>query len=210
MCVETVNLILLELKSDADTQINSCWCVLVFCILFLFCFFCVLRAADVQSWPTYAWCLLLKSLPPIPLPESMVHCEHLAMILNRLQPARPQRESRGFRVLAFLLWAFWVWHVCAFRLCGCGSVFCEVVLTDDNSHRLPDISHPLTRTLLAYFLPLGARWCECTDCVVVMEDNTWNTSDNKDDHLHWLKIIIVVGVRVATKCYDYVFIYFIV
>lgn len=45
------------------------------------------------------WCLLLKSLPPHPsLPESMVDCEHLAMILK--QTAAKAGPQLGYRARA--------------------------------------------------------------------------------------------------------------
>lgn len=79
--------------------------------------------------------------------------------------SQPGLRYRVQRWRAFLVWALWVRHVCAFLLCACGSVFCGGD-EDDNS------SQPLTLlTLLAYFHPLRARWCECTDSVTVTENS---------------------------------------
>lgn len=92
MCVdswfETINLILLEIKIDADMEINSCWCVLLSCILFHGFFSPSGRCMELVH-------ISLVFTFEVPLPESMVDCEHLAMILNRLQPARPQRERES-------------------------------------------------------------------------------------------------------------------
>ncbi len=120
----------------------------------------------------------------VPLPESMVDCEHLAMILNRLQPARPQRERERERerespeatcaCLSAASELSLVWHVCAIRVCAPG--FCFSVrgwgrqLSQPSSQ--PARSH--THTLLACLLPLRARWRECTDSVTVTENSLWD------------------------------------
>lgn len=92
---ESLNLRVLE--TDAHMQLTSCWAALLFCILLHF---------SVSMWRCIylAYISLVftfESLPPIPLPDSMVDCEHLVMIWNRLQPARPQIESRRCMCMPF-------------------------------------------------------------------------------------------------------------
>lgn len=118
------------------------------------------------------WCLLLKSLPPHPsLPESMVDCEHLAMILK--QTAAKAGPQLGYRARAearmpslslsllflshYALLFCGVWHVCAFRWCACGSALCEGGM---RMTTLADIQPDLSVTLLEYSPPLTSSYCQ--------------------------------------------------
>lgn len=85
--------------------------------------------------------------PPIPLPVSTVDCGHLAMIVDRLQPARPQ------------LWcpeAAWLFSPPPPRSSPCAlHALCWYAPVDVFSVR-GDYS---PTAILPCFLPLRARWC---------------------------------------------------
>lgn len=142
---EDIHLSLLQIDADQSKTASM--------FLHFVSFFSFLPPSGRCTEPAHMslWCLLLKSLPPHPsLPESMVDCEHLAMILK--QTAAKAGPQLGYRARAearmpslslspfsFSLCASFLWSVA----CMCFPVMCLWICSlwrgdeDDNSRRHP-------------------------------------------------------------------------